>query len=456
VDNLHRIFRVAGSAVVVALLMSLTATFASPASAADTCVKPAPRGDDTIHILGCLTDNRVTPPTPVAGVAITVEDDEGNVVGSAVSDETGIFDIALPGTAIDVLGQTFTVQIDVETLPEGTFLIDPEKVSLKQQINLQKDAYFLFPIGEDNRETTGLFVRAIQLFVGGLVFSLLLAMSALGLSLIFGTTGLTNFAHGELVTFGALVAFGVDSLPGEISLGGANITVILGVALAFVVSAAFGWIQDVGLWGPLRSKGTGVIAMMIVSIGLSFLLRNTYQYLVGGETHNYSQYSSSAPWSLGPVKLTAVELAIIIVATAVLVAASLTLQRTRIGKATRAVADNPALAASSGINVERVIRFVWLSGAGLAGLSGALLGISQGFNYQIGFKILLLIFAAVTLGGLGTIWGAMAGALIIGLFIELSTLWIPAELKYVGALGVLILILLIRPQGLLGRAQRIG
>jgi len=131
-------------------------------------------------------------------------------------------------------------------------------------------------------------------------------------------------------------------------------------------------------------------------------------------------------------------------------------QRTKIGKATRAVADNPALASSSGINVDGVISVVWSVGAGLAGLSGVLLGMTQGFDYQVGFKILLLVFAAVVLGGLGSVWGALLGSFIIGIFIEVSTLFIPAELKFVGALVVLILVLLVRPQGLLGRAERVG
>ena len=132
------------------------------------------------------------------------------------------------------------------------------------------------------------------------------------------------------------------------------------------------------------------------------------------------------------------------------------LLRTRTGKATRAVADNPALSAASGIDVDRVIRIVWIAGAALAGLAGVLLGIAQQINYQMGFQILLLIFASVTLGGLGTAFGALVGSLVVGIVVEMSTLWIPAELKYVGALAILIVILLVRPQGILGRAQRVG
>jgi neutral amino acid transport system permease protein len=132
------------------------------------------------------------------------------------------------------------------------------------------------------------------------------------------------------------------------------------------------------------------------------------------------------------------------------------LLRTRLGKATSAVADNPALAAASGIDVDRVIRVVWTAGAMLAGLAGILLGLAQQVNFQMGFQILLLMFAAVTLGGLGTAFGALIGSLVVGMFISVSTLWIPIELKNVGALAILIVILLVRPQGILGRAQRVG
>jgi branched-subunit amino acid ABC-type transport system permease component len=181
-----------------------------------------------------------------------------------------------------------------------------------------------------------------------------------------------------------------------------------------------------------------------------------YQYVAGADNHNYSQYATVEPWSLGPVDVTPKEFLVFVASVLVLLAVTQALQRTRMGKATRAVADNPALASSSGINVDRVISVVWIGGAALAGLSGFMLGLTQGFDYQVGFKILLLVFAAVTLGGLGTIWGAIIGSVIVGLFIELSTLIIPSELKFAGALAVLIVVLLFRPQGLLGRAERIG
>jgi branched-chain amino acid transport system permease protein len=136
--------------------------------------------------------------------------------------------------------------------------------------------------------------------------------------------------------------------------------------------------------------------------------------------------------------------------------ATLWLLRTRMGKASRAVADNPALASASGIDVQRVIRAVWILGAALASYAGVIITVNQGVSFLMGQDMLLLIFAAVTLGGLGTANGALVGSLIIGLFVQLSTLFIPTELKYVGALVVLILILVIRPQGILGKQERVG
>lgn len=446
--------------VLVGLFAALTTVaYAVPAQAAQgtqaTCVRPKPHSDDTIHIQGCLTDARKTPATPVPDVAISVTDESGKEVGTATTDQTGMFDITLPGKSIDVLGHTFTVHIDSASLPPGTKLRDPKQQELKLTFNLDSDRFVAFPIGNAPKDVSTL-TQGLQLAVGGLVFSLLLAMASLGLSMIFGTTGLVNFAHGELITFGALVAFGIDSLSGNIVIFGMNSTMVVAIITAVVASVAFGWIQDRWLWKPLRNRGIGLIAAMIVSIGFSIFLRNVFQYIAGGDAHNYSQWTNPAPWHVGNVLITPKDVGVIVVSVIVLLVVTLAVQRTRIGKATRAVADNPALAASTGINVDRVISVVWSVGAGLAGLSGVLLGMTQGFDYQIGFKILLLVFAAVVLGGLGSIWGAIVGSLIIGIFIEVSTLVVPAELKFVGALVVLILVLLVRPQGLLGRAERVG
>ena len=187
-------------------------------------------------MIGCLTDNREKPPAPVADVKVAVEDESDKVVGEGTSNETGIFDIALPGSSVDNLGKSYTIKIDKGTLPEGTSLVDPKKTALTTRITTDADIYVTFPIGEKAAAGAGKATQLLQLTVGGITFSLLLALAALGLSLIFGTTGLTNFAHGELVTFGALAALAVDRLPGEIRVGGANITFIVAVIFAFIAS----------------------------------------------------------------------------------------------------------------------------------------------------------------------------------------------------------------------------
>jgi branched-subunit amino acid ABC-type transport system permease component len=427
----------------------------SPADEEGTtrCALVKPTDDDTISILGRICDRRESPPVAVPDVAVTVEDADGNPVGEATSGADGTFVIDLPGTAIEHLGKSYTVVLDESTLPEGT---KPDITTRTISINIDNDQTVLFPIGDAGPTGPGKAVEALQLVVGGLVFSVLLAMAALGLSMVFGTTGLTNFSHGELITFGALVAFFVDRLPGQIEVGGTDITVILAVIAAFVAGGVFGWLNDAALWRPLRHRGTGLVAMMIVSIGLSIFLRNIFQYFAGAQTRNYSQYGGVQPWEIGEILVTPKEVAVILIGMTVLVIATSLLQFTRLGKATRAVSDNPGLASATGINVERVISVVWIGGAALAGLAGALLGVTQGFDFQLGFRILLLVFAAVVLGGLGTIWGAIVGAFVIGIFTELSTLYINPEFKFVGALLLLIVILLIRPQGLLGKAQRIG
>jgi branched-chain amino acid transport system permease protein len=445
-------------ALLAILAPAVPATAAAPTSAETSsesaeCALAEPTDDEVLSILGRICDRRESPQAPVEGVDFTLEDDAGEVVAEATSGPDGTFVLDLPGSAVENLGKQFTVKLDEDTLPEDT---TPEIVERTVSINLDTDQSVTFPIGAAGAGGTGFATEALQLTVGGIVFSVLLAMAALGLSLIFGTTGLTNFAHGELVTFGALVAFGVDRLPGAIEIGGQNVTVVLGVLAAFLVAGAFGWLNNAALWRPLRRRGSGLIAMMIVSIGLSIFLRNIFQYFAGAQSQNYSQYSAVTPWEIGDILVTPKELVVTLVGLAVLVTTTSLIQFTRLGKATRAVADNPGLSSATGINVERVIGLVWIGGAALAGLAGALLGVTQGFDYQIGFKLLLLMFAAVVLGGLGTIWGAILGAFVIGLFVELSTLLVPAEFKFVGALLVLIVVLLIRPQGLLGRAQRIG
>jgi len=377
---------------------------------------------------------------PVAGVEVSVEGPEG-FSDTATSDADGSWEIFVPGPG------SYTVSIDPDELPEGVDLREGTNSELTVQVSPSQQRAILFSFGESGRNVLSFTDQALQLTVEGIRFGLLLALAALGLSLIFGTTGLVNFAHGEMIALGAIIAWALNTN---------GIPFIAAALITLVLTALAGGAQELGLWRPLRRRKTGLIAMMIVTIGLSIFARFLYLYFIGAQPRSYAQYVTQAGIQFGPVSLAPRDLWSMVIALVVLVGVALLLIFTRIGKAMRAVSDNPSLAAASGIDVNRVILFVWVSGGALAGLGGVLLGLSQQVKFDMGFDLLLLVFAGVILGGLGTAFGALAGSLVVGLFVTVSTLWIPSELKNVAALAVLILILLFRPQGILGRSERVG
>ncbi len=381
---------------------------------------------------------------PIPGVTLTVTTEDGDDVGEGVTDEEGRAIIEVPEKG------TYLVTLDEKTLPDGIALDENTKTEVRIVVRLDGPNNFgAFPIGVVAADTTGFGTKLVNSLTSGVKFGLIVALAALGLSLIFGATGLTNFSHGELITFGGIVTFLFNSTLG--------LPVLVAGALAVVVSAAFGWGQDRALWRPLRGRGTGLIAMMIVSIGLSLFLRSIYQYFFSSSTKSLTEYTTQARKDYWIFSLADKEVAIIVIATVAIVIACLALMKTRLGKAMRAVSDNPALAASSGMRVDGVISYAWILGTALTGLAGVLLSINSQVNFLMGFKLLLLVFAAVTLGGLGTIWGALFGSMVIGLMVEVGPLFgVPSSIKEVGALVVLILILLIRPQGILGRRERVG
>ncbi len=377
---------------------------------------------------------------PIAGVTVTAT---GNgFEGEATSGPNGAWSIGVPEQG------TYEVEVDEETLPEGVALAEGQENPREVTFANTSSATTLFLFGEGIVSQQASFMDTLaERALAGFSFGLLLALSAVGLSLIFGTTGLTNFAHGEMVTIGAVLAFAFSA---------AGLPIGVAIVLAVIGGGLLGYVQDAGLWKPLRRRGTGLVPMMIVSIGLALALRYTIQFFFGGATQQLPG-SQSEIIDLGSVSISRNNLISLIVSLVVILLVAFLLLRTRIGKATRAVADNPALAAASGIDVDRVIRIVWVIGGMLAALGGILWAYYRpGVSYNMGQQILLLIFAGVTLGGLGTVFGALVGSIIVGLFVEISTIWLEADLKYVGALLILILVLLVRPQGILGRRERIG
>lgn len=298
-------------------------------------------------------------------------------------------------------------------------------------------------------QATGFVGRFLQLTVEGLKLGAIIAITAVGLSLVFGTTGLINFAHGELVTIGAFAALYFSSMQFHLPL-------VVAAVLAIVIGALVGGAMETTLWRPMRRRGAGLIQMFIISIGLSLLLRHLILVIFGSRRSQYSQYTVQNALDIGPIAITPRDLVVTLLSLAVLLGVALMLQRTRIGKATRAISDNKDLAEASGIDVNRVILIVWMIGGGLAALGGVFYGLTQAVYWDMGFNLLLLMFAGVILGGLGSAYGAMIGSFVVGLVAQLSTLWFPPELQNAWALLALIVVLLFRPQGILGRAERAG
>lgn len=401
---------------------------------------------------------------PVEGVVVTVTSADG-FSGDGTTDADGAFRVVVPADG------SYTALLDVESLPDGVNLRNPDRNPLDVEVTDGSDRRVLFPLvlgeeGEGGGSTSGGITgrRVAQLTVEGLKQGLYLAMAAIGLSLIFGTTGLVNFAHAELVTFGMIITYGFNFYGFAGMIGflaplpppfGGGVNLIPAAILGMVAGGAVGYVLNRWIFRPARASGVSLIAQLVMTIGLSIFLRYLMLYLFGGAPRTFAQYSAQTAWKIGPVDITPKDLLAMCLSIVILVGVASYLELTRMGKAMRAVADNRELAESTGIDVERVITFVWVSGASLAALSGVFFGLDQ-VKWDFGFRILLLVFAAVTLGGLGTAYGALVGALIVGLTINLSTLFIDAEVKNMVALLILVITLLFRPQGILGKAERIG
>ena len=394
---------------------------------------------------------------PAVGVVIDVEG-----VGQVETDENGEFRIEVPGAG------DYVVSLDVETLPEGVNLRNPDANPLESSVSENRDRRVLFPLvfGEAEENTTGAisFRRVAQLTVEGLKLGLYLAMAAIGLTLIFGTTGLVNFAQAELVTWGMLTTyfFNFYGLAGVLGFlaplpppFGGGVNLIWAAAFGMLCGGLLGYVLNRFIFRPARGAGVSLIAQMVMTIGLSILLRYLFVYIFGGGPRTFGDYSAQRAWVIGPVELTPKDIVAMLLSVIILVGVATYLELTRMGKAMRAVSDDRELAESTGIDVERVITWVWVSGAALAAASGVFFGLDQ-VKWDFGFRILLLVFASVTLGGLGRPYGALVGALVVGLTINLSTLLIDAEVKNMIALLIMALILMFRPQGILGRRERIG
>ncbi len=449
------------AAVFLALCLSpgaAAATSASAGSAPDGFGPPAastlPTGAQEETGEGLRGTLRGPDRQPLVGVTVTVSRD-GAEIGTGTSDDAGQWEVALPGPG------SYTATLDVAGLPEGV-VPRTEGAETVEGVTVRPGAtqgviFQLAAAGDDGQApppsdgggAAGLTGRVLQLVVEGIKVGAIIAITAVGLSLVFGTTRLINFAHGDYVTIGAVAAY-------FFSVGSGPLPLLVAAILAMVVTALVAGGVELAIWRPMRRRGTGLIQMFIVAIGLSLLLRHAVLVVYGPARGQYDQFTLQQSWDLGLFRITPRDLVVTVLALTIMVLVAVMLQRTRIGKAMRAVNDNRDLALASGVDVDRVVMVVWLLGGALAGLGGVFLGLTQAVFAEMGFNLLLLMFAAVILGGLGNAYGAMLGALVIGIVSQLSTLWFPSSLQNMWALLIMILVLLLRPQGILGRRERVG
>jgi neutral amino acid transport system permease protein len=283
-----------------------------------------------------------------------------------------------------------------------------------------------------------------QVTINGVVAGNYFALGAVGLTLIFGVLRLVNFAHGEFLTFGAYMLIAGNALGFPLW-----VSVVFGV----VMTAILGLTLEVALWRPVRRKRVGELQLLLLALGLAFFMRNAIAFVAGPEDRA-SGANITAGVHLGQLRIGRTELIVTVLGLVVILLVGAALRYSSLGRQTRALADSIQLAETTGIDTDRIVLITWAASAGLAGLAGILYALPAGVvNPNLGFSLILSIFAAVVVGGIGNAYGALAGGLLIGLVQEWSTLVIDPAMKVAVGFAVLILVLLIRPQGLFGRGR---
>jgi len=275
----------------------------------------------------------------------------------------------------------------------------------------------------------------------GLITSAVLAIAAVGFTLQFAVTNVLNLAFAAVMTAGAFIAYWINQL---------GVSVWVGLAVAVAACAVLSVVLNLLVYAPFQRRGSSPITMVIVSLGMALIIEFGVQAIVGGVSVSYTM-SQGRTFRLGGLILTTVQLIIIAISIAVMLAAHVLLRYTRLGKAMRATAANRTLARNCGIRASRVITVTWALTGGLCGLAGTVFAIDVGsFDPTSDDIFLILILAAVFLGGPGHAYGAMLGALVIGLATEISAAYIQSDYKYVVAFVILLAMLAVRPTGLFG------
>jgi branched-chain amino acid transport system permease protein len=319
------------------------------------------------------------------------------------------------------------------------------------------------------------FARLGSLVWDGVMRGLVIGLAGIGLSMTYSILNFANFSHGDYITSGAfagwattyaiagfgradigsllLVGAGGSVFGGALGIGVTTtpVAVVAGIVVAGVTTVLLALGVDRVVYKPIRAESG--ITLLITSIGVAFALRYLIQFVFGSSVRGTTAAGSIPQVSLyfvdGVVRIDAHDATLLVVAGGLMLGVHLLLQTTKLGKAMRAMSDNEDLARITGIPTERVVRATWIIGGSLTGVAGYVFILWKGtLGFNDGWLLLLLIFAAVILGGIGSIYGAIAGGLVIGIAASISVIWIPAAFSRAAAFVVMIVILLVRPQGL--------
>lgn len=300
-----------------------------------------------------------------------------------------------------------------------------------------------------------------QALMDGLITGSMIGLGAIGVTLTYSILRFANFAHGEFVAWGAYLALVVSGALGYLS--GSLLTPIgpfsfgwslpMAAVIAAALTASLALLVDAVLFGPLRNRRSAVIILVMASFGAALTLRNLLEFIFTSQPAYYTKALQIAFPLGGGLRATPDQLLTLGVAALLVASVHILLTRTAIGRSMRAVSENRQLSGVVGIDVRKVISMVWVLGAGLACIAGVMAGLLVQIRPQMGLDLLLPLFAAAILGGIGSVPGAMLAGLIVGLAEALAVQLIGAEWRSAIAFVILVMILLLRPQGLFGRPE---
>lgn len=280
----------------------------------------------------------------------------------------------------------------------------------------------------------------LQLLVNGLIAGGIYALVALGYTMVYGILKFINFAHGEIMMFGAYLGYIFHILLG--------LNILLSFFIAVIISAMLGYLIEKVAYKPLRKSNR--LILLITAIGVSLFLQSVILLFFGAGVKTLRAGKSSEVYSIFGANITNIQIMILVVSIVLMFLLHLFVKYTKTGKAMRAVADNFEVASVIGINVDKIISIVFMVGSGLAAAGGILVALEQNMTPSMGVTIGISAFAAAVLGGIGNIYGAVLGGFIIGLAENFGIWYLPSGYKYAIAFVILLVMLLIKPTGIFG------